>query len=494
MIAFGEYAPDRKGVSAPLLLQALNVVPKADGYAPFPGFAAFGGALGSRVRGGQSFRDQDGTVHVFAGDETSLNELQSDQTWLDKSRVSGGPYACAETSHWTFTQFGDLAIATNFDDAVQAVDMSAGGAFANLAGSPPRAKYICTFVDFVFLGYTDTSPNEIAWCGINDATGWTAGVNQSDRQLYPDGGFVQGFAPNDGFMLVFQQKKVRLVQYVGPPAIMDLSVTVEQEEGLLEPRSLCQSGRKTFYLSDSGFKLIDGVNAAAPIGQGKVDEFFLGVGGVGGDCDRNYLYRMSAATDASRSLAMWLYPSTGSASGAPNRLLLYYWPKGRWTLVETEAELIFNALALGYTLEDLDDFVDSIDDFEIPLDDPLLMGGFQRLGVFNRSSAFGAFAGDALQATIETGDFELLGKRGQRAYVSAIRPVTDAADATAAIACRERLADAAVYGPDASLELDGSAGADASGRYHRARLTIPAGASWTYAQGLDFEAQPDGEV
>lgn len=482
MISFGSWTPDKPTIYGPHLRQAKNVIPTADGYGPFKALVAASSALSTRVAGAGAFRDVAGAVHVYAGDQTALYELNSSATW---DNVSAAPYALVGTSRWRFTQFGDKVIATDWEDAIQVKTMSGSSNFAALGGSPPRAKHIATFRDFVVLGYTSTSASEIAWSAINDVTGWTPGTSQSDTQLLPDGGFVQGFATGD-VLLIFQQRKIRVMQYVGPPLIMQIDV-IEESVGCLEAGSICQHGRKVFYLADDGFHMIDSLQASVNIGEEKINDFFAD------DLNEPYLYRMSSGVDPDKNIAYWCYPSTASTSGVPDTLLIYYWPAQKWTIIRTGVELVFSALALGYTLEGLDVLAPSgLDLFQIPLDDPILQGGSLRFGAFSTSYAYGVFVGATLEATIETGDIEII--PGKRAYVSGFRPVTDGDAITGSVAARERAMDTEAYTSDGTLESHGMVSVEASGRYFRAKEIHTAGDSWTITQGLDFEYTLDGEV
>lgn len=484
MIAFGAWLPDQPAIGPPRLLRAENVVSMASGYEPFRTITVASAALSTRPRGAASFRDSDGTVHVYAGEETRLNELESDGTWTDVSRVSGGAYTTAVTSRWRFAKFGDTVIATNFEDVMQAADMTAGAAFAALAGSPPRARHICVFLDFVVYGNTSNEPNEIGWSGINDPTSHTPGTDQSDRQIFPEGGFVQGFAPID-VLLVFQQNKIRRMAYVGPPVIMQID-TVEENLGCLEPNSIAQHGRRVFFLADQGFhEIVDGAGARS-IGDGQVNRFFFA------DCNRTSLYRMSAAVDPDRQVVVWNYVSVNAPSDDPDSQITYNWGTQRWTLARLPVEMVFNSLALGYTLEGLDTLTASIDDFEIPLDDPVLMGGALRFGGFDLAGAYGVFSGSNPEATLETNDLDLAG--GARVYVSGVRPITDANALTVTVAARERPMDVRAYTADGTLEGHGMVSLEASGRYVRAKMVIAAGDEWTSAEGFDFEAAPDGDI
>jgi hypothetical protein len=91
---------------------------------------------------------------------------------------------------------------------------------------------------------------------------------------------------------------------------------------------------------------------------------------------------------------------------------------------------------------------------------------------------------------METGETHLV--PGQRTFVSDAYPLADAIDGLVAVATRERLQDPVVWGPDVPLEITGSASVLTSSRLHRFRVTIPQGDTWTHAQAVAVEAQPDG--
>jgi hypothetical protein len=49
-----------------------------------------------------------------------------------------------------------------------------------------------------------------------------------------------------------------------------------------------------------------------------------------------------------------------------------------------------------------------------------------------------------------------------------------------------------MWGIAVPLEITGSASVLTSSRLHRFRVTLPPGDTWTHAQGVLAEAQPDG--
>jgi len=483
MIEFGAWIPDQPILQGPHLREAKNVTPLLQSYGPFKRLTTGTTALASRPFGLGSFRDQIGTTHVYAATDEKLYELDSDGTWIDRTRVSGGDYGSAVTSVVRFTQFGDLCLCTNFNDEVQVTTMSATAAFANLAGSPPKARHITTFRDFIVLGYTDTSAFEIYWSGFNDAEGWTKGTNQSDAQILPDGGIVQGFAGSD-VLYIFQQACIRRMQYVGPPLIMQIDPLTE-DLGCVEPGSIADFGSGAAFLSNDGFYILN-ADQLQPIGADQVDRWFLE------DVNDSFMYRMTAAADTRSKVIYWSYPSGSSVNGVPDTLLMYNWTAKKWSYARFSHEGIGRVYSLGYTLDGLDTLTTNIDTFDIPLDDPSLTGGVLQVNGWSTGFVLGPFAGTALEAEIETGDFELHPKN--RTYVSAVEPYVDTESVTVDVSPRERLGSAVAYAGPQPLEITGKASADASGRFHRFKVAVEAAADWNHATGLDFEAEMDGEA
>ncbi|MFX5506168.1 hypothetical protein ABTD43_19325, partial [Acinetobacter baumannii] len=76
----------------------INVVPRGDGYGPFPDLDALSASLGSQCRGGFVAYKTDGSIIIFAATETDLFKMDNtDFTWANISQ-SGGPYSAISTS------------------------------------------------------------------------------------------------------------------------------------------------------------------------------------------------------------------------------------------------------------------------------------------------------------------------------------------------------------------------------------------------------------
>lgn len=103
----------------------------------------------------------------------------------------------------------------------------------------------------------------------------------------------------------------------------------------------------------------------------------------------------------------------------------------------------------------------------------------------------GFFTGDNIEASMETPEQDL---EGSMVFISGARPITDCATAVVSIGGRDTAQSTVVYTDEA--EMDSSTGQCPillETRYPRARFRAPAGAVWTYARGIEPEAQLAGD-
>ncbi|MCK1277681.1 hypothetical protein IVB46_20940, partial [Bradyrhizobium sp. 61] len=226
VIPFGEYRPDLSDYEAQTEKGVLNVVPQGDGYGPFKSLTALSLSLGAQCRGAFSAYKTDGSVVVFAATSTDLYKLDNTTYAWTKVSKGGGPYAAVTASEqWVFIQFNNLVIVVQANVVPQVFDISSSSAFADLAGSPPQARYADVVGRFVVLTGLLTNPNRVQWSGLNDVNGansWTAGINSSDSQDLPDGGITRGIAGGESGV-IFQDTAIRRMTYLpGDPRVFQI--------------------------------------------------------------------------------------------------------------------------------------------------------------------------------------------------------------------------------------------------------------------------------
>lgn len=486
-VNFTEWRPDLSDYRNQGDTVVRNVIPHEDGYDPFPNILSQSDAITARCQGAVGAKDISNNIYIYAGDATKLYRL-ADQTFTD---ISNGTYTTAASSTWEFAAFGTTLIATNYDDAVQSIEVQGSGTFADLitSTSQPKAKHIDIVRDFVVLGNIEDGgaiPNRVWWSAINDPADFDADVTtQSDFQNIATGGHVQRIVGGVEYGLIFMESQIWRMTYVGSPLIFQFDA-IDRRRGTPIPNSVVAFGRLVFFISQEGFFVSDGVTST-PIGDDKVDETFWG------QFDIANAHRLSAAVDPVTKSVLWLFPGTGNSGGVPNKIFLYKWTEQKFAelLVEdftSAPEFLFWGGSQGYTLEGLDSVSASIDALTESLDSPAWQGT-EKLACFDTAKKMNLFTGSNLAATIETAEYST----GDRSLVRNVRPLVDVSSATIAVASKTKLADTSTYGTAVTMTDDGDCPVLSDGRYHKVRLSIPAAADWNHAQGIEVDASRSGK-
>ncbi len=351
LISFGEYRPDISDYEAATTRNILNVLPRGDGYGPFPDMTALSSALGAQCRGAFVAYKTDGSVSIFAATATDLFIMNNSTfAWLKISK-GGGPYSSvSSTEQWRFAQFNNLVIAVQANVAPQAYDIVASSAFADLAGNPPQARYVDIVGRFVVLSGLLSNPYRVQWSGLNDVNGpnsWTSGINSSDYQDLPDGGIVRGVAGGETGVIL-QDQAIRRMTYVpGSPVIFQIE-RVSQDKGLYGPYSLVRAGERIFFFSAQGFHRIDPGGLPTPIGRERVDRTFFT------DLDKANLQLFIGAADPRNSRVFWAYKSANGTANQFDKLLCYDWVLDKFTPIKISGEYLLQVSQPGITLEGLD--------------------------------------------------------------------------------------------------------------------------------------------
>jgi len=501
LIPFGDWNPDRFAKDATLALDARNVIPAAETYRPFPAFdipgardtGSFSNAFSSDFDSntaaflpaapkGKVFVAQkaDGSYSYFAGTATKLYRLISVVGgWTDVSRLAGGAYNLVDPDLWDFTQYGTKVIATNVNDVVQVIDVDSGSNFAALGGSPPQAKYCAVVGDFLVLGNLSTGRRKIMWSAFGDITGWTAGTNQSDENEFPDGGEVRGVEGGQ-VAVVFQERIIRRASYVPGSDYIFAIDKIFEGRGLAAPFCKARIGDNIFFLADDGFYSTQ----SGPIGHEKFNNYYAN------DVEPTWQTRTLAVVDPKRPLFYVFYRSVNNLQDNYDKAIIYNWVSGRPAYATLAVTSIGAAATTGVTLEDLNVF-GSLEDVTPGLDSPVWAGGVPVLLGISDVFSLGFFTGANAEAILTTGEVQLVPRA--RAFVNEMAIDADTADYQASIAARETQGAAVVFGSESAAGVTGNAPMRSSGRFHRFKVRIPAGSTWTHARGVDPVFIKDGQ-
>ena len=472
-LVLGEWMPDQPGLAG-ALTEAKNVIPLAVGYGPFTSEVDLSGNASQNLL--TAFTGQfSGATVLFAAGATKLYKFDSTDASLDdvSKLSSGSPISYTSTTIWDFTQFGNVVIAANGKDKLQAWQTGSSGNFADLAAAAPSASYVTVVRDFVVAAKDATYPNRVFWSDINDETDWTPGsTSQSDTQDIPDGGDIQGITGGE-FGLIFLERAISRMTYIGSPLFFQFD-TISRNLGCYEPRSIVQYGQMSYFLSNDGFYACDGQNVV-PIGSEKVDRFFFE------DSNPSELDKMSAAIDPINSLVIWSYLNTFSQQS----LIIYNWQTKKWSRATTSAQYIATAASASVTLEGLD-FYGTMDSLDTSLDSRLWSGGKILLAGVNGTKIV-TYTGAPMEADIQTGDFE----GGPQSLVKLARPQVDNGSASVAAFSRMRLDTEVIFGTPVAATAENRVSLRSLGRYHRLKI-VPSGNQWRNMVAIDVEVTPVG--
>jgi len=472
-LVLGEWMPDQPGLSG-ALTEAKNVVPTSIGYSPFSSEVALSDDASQDLLTTFTGKFSGATV-LFGAGATKLYRFDSTDGSMDdvSKLVMASPTNYTNTSLWKFTQFGNVIIAANGQDKLQAWATGSSANFADLAAAAPNASFVTVVRDFVVAAKDATYPNRVYWSDINDETNWTAGpTSQSDFQDIADGGDIQGITGGE-FGLILSERAISRMSYIGSPLFFQFD-TISRTLGCYEPRSIVQYGSTTYFLSDDGFYACDGQNIAS-IGAEKVNRFFFN------DVNLSLLDQMSAAIDPINSLVIWSYKNTFGGKS----LIVYNWQVKRWSRASTSASYVATAATAGVTLEGLDAF-GTMDSLTSSLDSRLWSGGKILLAGVQGAKIF-TYTGAPMDAEIRTGDIEA----GPQSIVKLARPQVDNGSASVAVFSRMRLDSEVLFNNVTAATSENRVSLRSVGRYHRLKI-VPTGLQWKHLVAIDVDITPVG--
>lgn len=483
-IPFGEWAPDAAELNSARIGDVENVLSAGESYIPFPAIGSFSDAL-EAAPCGRAFvaRSLSGQITIFVGTATKLFKMDNtDASWGDVSQAAT-TYAASATAMWSFAQFGEYVIAVNVNDDPQVYQLGVSSAFADLAGSPPRAAVVKIWGDYVALMGLASNPDRVQWSALNDHTGWTPGTSGSDYQTFPDGGKVQGSTEATNPLIFLERSIFKATLQPGSVEIFTFQ-KIHDKRGAASADSIASRGSFTFYADQGGFFQIGQDGSIAPIGFLKVDKTLFGL--MTAPDSRSIM----AAIDPFYSRVYWAF-KVGSASSF-NRLAVYDWDIQRWTIAVVSTKSIFPAATTGYTLENLANVSASLDALPFSLDSKAWQGGAPLLGAMGTDHTFSMFNGLPMEATLTTperGDVA-----GGVTTILSTYPAIDTGTLYVSLGSRLRRDDNISWADETfPSSFTGRVRKKKRGRFHTIKVRIPAGTSWTHAQGIDVEMVGTGE-
>lgn len=395
------YSPDSRPDAPGILLDAVSIIPSSRGIAAAPSAEATSlPALAAKCLGAYLSVDLTGTARLYAGTQTALFEA-STSTWTDRTRAVGGAYTGGAESLWRFTQFGNVALATNKTDNVQ---QATGAAFSNLTAAP-KAAIITTIGSFVFVCDTNEatfgdSPDRW-WCSaIGDFTNWTPSLATqcATNRLTSFTGKITAAKPLGERIIIHKRRGFYSGVYTGPSDFVWAFHEAPVEFGAVCQEVVVDIGSVHIFMSDRGFHMYDGAQITNI--DDDVREFFLG------RVDEKNMHLSKSVHNKELGLIYFYYPPSGGTTGVPSECLVYNYRSGRWGRDDSAVEAGVEFVQAGTTYDGFGSLYATYNDIAaIAYDSSFWSAGTPVPAVFDTAHVIKTLTGMPGNWSYQTGDY-----------------------------------------------------------------------------------------
>ena len=330
------FAPDLPTTTDGVIVDCSQFIPYESGMRAAESASSYSSALAAECLGSATLTKLDASRRVFAGTASKLYEL-SGTSWSD---VSSGTYTLGATSRWCFTQFGDTSLASTLDETIQS---TSSGSFAAISGAPQATvveSVLASGGGFVlafntFDGTYGTSPDRWWCCAVNDVTNWTPSVKDlcaTGRLLGSEGPVTTAKKFGSDRIVAYKASSLYLGSYVGASG----GVWSWEELpgfGCIGLNAVANLGTAHFVVGEDNIYIFDG-SRPQPVAA-DCRKWFLD------NSSGTYRYRTQVVFDRDNDLVRMYFPGSGSATGRPDKCLVYHLKTGQWGRDNMEVESAF---------------------------------------------------------------------------------------------------------------------------------------------------------
>lgn len=413
------------GITPGGLLKALNILPFDDSYRPARNKSTYSSSsLSDTSRSAIEFRDNAGNRRVFIGTADDLLRLETNKSITEVSKAATS-YGTGDNT-WSFEKFGEWVIATNFAYAPQVLKGMSAANFADLGGSPAKAKFCLLVNGHLVMGYLNDGtvyPNKLQIAASEDPEDWTPSVltGAQTQILYDALGPITGMGRLGvgGDFAVLHEDSITIGQWTGYPYRFGFIQSNAKNKGGISHGSIVPWGGGLFYWGFDDLYFYNGRGDPESLGTGKVKRTIFDLLNI------QYAYRISAAHDPANGLIYWAYPTTASA-GNSDRVLVFNYRKQIFTHLEIDVECLFSMYLGGQDMDSLDAAWPSMDDIPYGMDSAYWLANNPIIAAIDPdNSKVATLNGDAMTGTLETGEFQHSdenGPTGAFTYIKSVRP------------------------------------------------------------------------
>ncbi len=464
MIPFGPWRPDAPGPNTGLVTVAEGCIRQTGGYGPFPQLITGDGAesLGATPRGIVSVQAPDGNWYVFAATETTIERLQSDFTWDD---IETGR-TLTEGEDVSFALFGSFLINTDLDSGMKAYNVVTPAGNNAVSGAPDaRFVFICN--NCLFALGTPSDPRRFANSDFGRYDVWSGGVAEGDS-LEEGGALVGGADLGNGRALMFQERATNLITWAGEAYRVDKIADV----GCVAARTIIAYNGMVAFWNDDGPWISAGGSIPVSIGDEKINRW------AETNIGRQNFKMLQGTVDPVRKLFLWRIDES--------RVLAWSWVSGKdeFTILPHQTSALARIATPPVAIDDLTGTIDAL---EGSIDD---LGGSSApiLGGLSTALKYATFTGSSMAALLTT----CVVNSPVTGLIGWATPIDDADAGTLAIGVSDRLDTALTWKSGEGKVSSGRVPLRARGKNIAFRRSITAGATWTYANGIDHVETASG--
>jgi hypothetical protein len=471
-LPFGEWLPDLGENENPGLVEAKNVIARPGGYEALraPATAA-SGPFGSNptIRG--AYSSKNGDLYVLTNNTIyhptgNVSVSASTRPWVGTSFGRGVYFLRrSATNSFYYQTFG------GFNDPVGFVHSR--GTFTEYTAQLIDGVAIARWGNFLVAGGAHfgaiSGAYGFRWSAFNNPISWAP--SQTTLAGAADVG-NENYGPLTGlhggrYNLLFQEKAVSRVSFVGPPTYWNQTV-ISETEGAINHRCIVQVDDFVYFISRNGVCVTNGAGVEN-LSRGKVSEWLMARlltynGDNGAIMSAEVYETLHGVHDAANKQVRWLY-----FSDSVGYELIYSYETNRFTRSD-------NSVAFAFVVPKVGSYEDN------------------RLQVIRPATdlTFAAVlsTGTTRAAEMTTGYRSIT--PGKRVAVNAVEPVYDGAGAKVAINTKATLAGAAAAGTPVAVNSLGIANVRADGRAAAVSVTFDAGATWGEFKGAIVTADDSG--
>lgn len=306
-----------------------------------------------------------------------------------------------EVSNISVATYGDWIIITDGQNQPKILKNPDGNSFADLGGSPPKAKYVFFNNGHLILANliegSTSYPKRIRWSARENIEDWAESLTTgADYQDFPDNlGAITGIGSLGDSFAIFFSDSISLGVYSGGIYTFSFKHNAFKNIGCPYPKSIVSVGNAIYFWGrESIYKL--SADGLVDIAHNRVKRY------VFDNFNKDQASQISAIFDYRRGLIFWGYVS--SASQTPDIILVYNILEDCFTTISLSHKALIIANQTASIDLDQDDRL--VDSYNILVDSDTFYGATIVPMVVDKDGYIGYFGGDMLEGEIELPELE----------------------------------------------------------------------------------------